>query len=486
MTVAKPLAIVADAVEAAISVAGDTGGGGDTLTITGITHDSRAVRPGWLFCCVPGATVDGHRFADAAIDAGAAALLVERSVTDRVPELRVGDVRAAMGPAAAALYGHPSTRLDVVGVTGTNGKSSVVQLIADIGDRAGRPSEIYGTLTGARTTPEGTDLQRNLRDSADGGAAMVAIEVSSHALSLSRVAGTRFAAAIFTNLGRDHLDFHQTMDRYFEAKATLFDPGYTSVAVVNLDDPHGAKLAERVRATPGIELAGYGLADAADLRIDGAVSHFTWHGNRIALPLAGRHNVANALAAATAARTLGIDDAAIVAALEATAPVRGRFELVDAGQPFTVAVDYAHTPDALAAVVETARQVSSDRVIVVFGCGGDRDQDKRPEMGRVVGRGADLAVVTSDNPRGEEPRAIIDAIVAGMAGGGDDPMAEVLVEPDRRAAIEAALRAAGPGDVVLIAGKGHETVQVVGDEEFPFDDRQVAAEALAERQESGR
>jgi UDP-N-acetylmuramoyl-L-alanyl-D-glutamate--2,6-diaminopimelate ligase len=384
-----------------------------------------------------------------------------------------------MGPAAAVVYDNPARELTVVGVTGTNGKSSIVQLIADIWTRAGHRAEIYGTLTGARTTPEAPDLQQRLRRSRDRRVEVVAIEVSSHALQLSRVAGTTFAAAIFTNLGRDHLDFHHDMESYFRAKASLFRPTFTDLAVVNVDDPYGRRLADEVEALDGITLAPYGLADAVGLEIDGPVSRFEWRGLPVTLQLAGRHNVSNALAAATAAAALGIDPIDIADALCGTEPVRGRFELIDVGQPFTLAVDYAHTPDALDAVLAASRQVAAGRVIVVFGCGGDRDQDKRPEMGLVVDRGADVAVVTSDNPRSEDPDAIIAAVVGGMTSGpAGGPSARVIVEPDRRAAILRAVAEAGPGDLLLIAGKGHETVQVIGDTEIPFDDRQVALDAL--------
>lgn len=449
------------------------------LVLTGATHDSRAVEPGWLFCCVPGANVDGHDFADGAMDRGAAALLVERHVSDRVPEIRVADVRAAMGHAAAVIQGHPSEDLTVVGVTGTNGKSSIVQLAADVWTAAGHRPDVYGTLTGARTTPEATDLQLRLRASLDRRKDTVAMEVSSHALELNRVAGTRFAAAVFTNLGRDHLDFHHDMERYFEAKATLFTPDYTDLAIVNTDDPYGRRLAELVEATDGVDLVVYRLADAVDLHIDGPVSRFTWRGLPIVLRLAGRHNVLNALGTAAAAEALGLDPNDIADALCATMPVRGRFELIDVGQPFTLAVDYAHTPDALEAVLAASRQVTAGRVIVVFGCGGDRDHDKRPEMGQVADVGADVAIVTSDNPRGEDPEAIIDAIVGGMTSGTDgEATSRIVVEPDRRSAIARALDEADEGDLVLIAGKGHETVQVIGDQELPFDDRQVALDEL--------
>ena len=434
------------------------------------THDSRQVGPGWLFCCVPGASVDGHDFAAAAREAGAAALLVERPLPLELPQLLVDDVRQAMGPAAAAVHGDPSTELQVVGVTGTNGKSSIVQLLADIWSQVDRPNEIVGTLGGARTTPESTDLQRRFRAAVDRGVAAMAIEVSSHALALHRVAGTRFAAAVFTNLGRDHLDFHGTVERYFQAKAQLFTPSLAANGVVNRDDPHGRRLLEAAT----IPLADYGLADAAELSFHGPTSRFGWRGHHIVLQLAGAHNVLNALAAATCAELLGMEPVDIADALCATSPVRGRFEAVDAGQPFHIAVDYAHTPDALTAALVAARQVAGrNRVLVVFGCGGDRDVQKRAEMGRVAEQGADLVVITSDNPRSEDPDAIIAAIVEGM-----ERPADAVIEPDRRAAIGLAVDAARPGDLLLIAGKGHETYQIIGDRTLEFDDRHAVLQAL--------
>jgi len=472
-------ATLAEVAEAIGAPAGHGGGGGRPgVTVEAITHDSRAVAPGTLFCCVPGARADGHDFAPRAVAAGAVALLVQRPLAVDLPQLVVDDVRRAMGPAASAVYGHPSRELTVIGVTGTNGKSSTVALLAAIWEKAGQRAEVYGTLTGARTTPEAPDLQRQLRESRDRGVSVVAMEVSSHALELGRVGGTRFAAAVFTNLGRDHLDFHGDVESYYRAKARLFDPGFTDTAVVNLDDAHGRRLAGEVAAAGGVAVHGYALADAAGLQADGPVSRFTWRGHPVTLHLAGRHNVSNALAAATAAAALGLDPAPVAAALDEARPVRGRFELVDGGQPFHVAVDYAHTPDALEAVITAAREVTAGRVIVVFGCGGDRDHDKRPEMGAVVDRLADLAVVTSDNPRSEDPDAIIAAVVAGMAAAGDPD--RVRVEPDRRRAIGLALSLAAPGDLVLLAGKGHETTQVIGDVTLPFDDRAVALEVLGE------
>jgi UDP-N-acetylmuramoyl-L-alanyl-D-glutamate--2,6-diaminopimelate ligase len=443
--------------------------------IRGATHDSRAVEPGWLFCCVPGANVDGHAFARAAAEAGAAALLCERVLDVGIPQLLVADVRAAMGPAASRIEGDPSNHLPVFGVTGTNGKSSVVQLLADIWSEAGKRADVYGTMTGARTTAEAPDLQRQLARSLATGADAVAMEVSSHALELSRVAGTRFAAGVFTNLGRDHLDFHHDMEAYYLAKAALFTARYTSAAVINLDDPHGARLGARVLDDPSVELHGFRLADAENLVIDGGRSHFSWHGHRVVLHLAGRHNVMNALAAATAARAFGLDEQAIVAGLRATRPVRGRFEMIDAGQAFKVAVDYAHTPDALSAVLGAAQQVAAGRVIVVFGCGGDRDQLKRGEMGSVAQSESDVMIITSDNPRSEDPLAIIDDILNGTVTG---PATEIVVEADRRRAIAIGLAKARAGDLVLVAGKGHETTQTTGDRVEPFDDREVIIEEL--------
>ncbi|MEL7207900.1 MAG: UDP-N-acetylmuramoyl-L-alanyl-D-glutamate--2,6-diaminopimelate ligase, partial [Actinomycetota bacterium] len=395
-------------------------------------------------------------------------------------QLRVDDVRQAMGEAAAVIEGHPSDELTVIGVTGTNGKSSVVQILSDIGTRVGRRTDVYGTLTGARTTPEAPDLQRRLRASAARGVQMVAMEVSSHALDLHRVNGTRFAAAVFTNLSRDHLDHHHTMEAYFEAKCRLFQAAFTPIAVVNLDDEYGVRLAADVLDRPGVELHGYRMDDADGLVIDGPRSRFRWRDRPINLSLAGRHNVANALAAATVAEALGFDLDDIADALCATVPVRGRFEMIDVGQPFLLAVDYAHTPDALEAVLRAADQTAAGRVIVVFGCGGDRDVQKRPMMGAVAQGHSALAVITSDNPRSEDPLAIIDDILNGTSwtGEGTGSSEDIVVEPDRRAAIELALRRARAGDIVVIAGKGHETVQVIGSESTVFDDRQVALEAL--------
>jgi UDP-N-acetylmuramoyl-L-alanyl-D-glutamate--2,6-diaminopimelate ligase len=439
-----------------------------------VAYDSRSVGPGALFCCVPGQQVDGHAFASDAVRAGAVALLVEQRLAIDVVQVQVPDARIAMAIAAAELWGHPSRRLQVIGVTGTNGKTTVAHLIGTILSSAGRPCPVLGTLTGARTTPEAPDLQAALSNFLDRGAAAVAMEVSSHALALHRVDELHFALAMFTNLSRDHLDFHGTEAAYFQAKARLFDPDLSARAVVNLDDPRGRLL----RDAALIPTVGYALADAADVQLSPGGTQFRWRGAPMSVPLAGRHNLSNAIGAATAAAELGISVDAIARGLASVPRVPGRFERVEAGQPFRVVVDYAHTPDALARVLEAAREItpSPGRVILVFGCGGDRDPSKRAPMGRVASRLANLVVVTSDNPRHEEPGAIIAAVRAGL-----DPATPTIIEPDRRAAIADALREARDGDIVVIAGKGHETTQVIGDVELPFEDRTVASELLANR-----
>jgi UDP-N-acetylmuramoyl-L-alanyl-D-glutamate--2,6-diaminopimelate ligase len=452
-----------------------------SVEVTAVTHDTRAVRPGALFCCVPGTRVDGHDLAPAALDAGAVALLVERPLTlptphAHAPQLVVADVRRALGPVAAAFWGFPSHELYVVGVTGTAGKTTVTHLVQAVLDAAGLPCGLVGTLSGARTTPEATELQEVLAAERDAGRKAVAVEVSSHGLELHRVDATRFAVGVFTNLSQDHLDFHRTMDAYFAAKARLFTPELTERAVICTDDEWGGRMAEVATANGVSAVHTYGIDDAHDLELRPGGTSFTWRGERIDMRLAGRFNVRNALAAAVSAELLGVPVPTIAKGLAAAPPVRGRFEPVDAGQPFPVLVDYAHKPGALEQVLGTARELVGEggRVIVVFGCGGDRDAAKRPVMGKVASRLADDVVLTSDNPRSEDPRAIISDVHNGIA-----PGASVVVEPDRRRAIERALGGARPGDVVLIAGKGHETTQVIGEQVIPFDDRAVAIDVLA-------
>ncbi|HEX4867811.1 MAG TPA: UDP-N-acetylmuramoyl-L-alanyl-D-glutamate--2,6-diaminopimelate ligase [Acidimicrobiales bacterium] len=445
------------------------------VEVTGVVHDTRQVAAGSLFCCVPGASVDGHDLAPDAVAAGAAALLVERPLALGVPELRVPAVRPALGPVADAFWDHPSRALAVVGVTGTSGKTTTTHLVHAVLEAHGWPTGIIGTLNGPRTTPEAPELQARLAAERDAGRRALAMEVSSHALALGRVRATRFACAVFTNLSHDHLDFHRDLDEYFEAKAALFTPEYAAQAVVNLDDERGRTLADRAL----VPTTGYSLRDASELDVGTTRASFTWRGARIDLPLGGRFNVSNALAAATAASLLGVSADVIARGLGAAPPVPGRFEPVDEGQPFAVVVDYSHKPDALARALEAAREAApGGRVILVVGAGGDRDATKRPEMGEVAARLADRVLLTSDNPRGEDPLAIIEAIRSGMR-----TTETCTIEPDRATAIALAIEEARPGDVVLVAGKGHEAVQVVGDRTLPFDDREVSRAALRRRRE---
>lgn len=448
----------------------------DAVVVTSVAHDSRDVVAGSLFCCVVGANFDGHRFAGEAVEAGAAALLVKRPVdlggsATEVPQLVVPDVRAAMAAAAALVYGHPADRLRTVGVTGTNGKTTVVSMIAHILRSAGRDVETIGTLSSARTTPEATELQALMAGMVQRGVTDLAMEVSSHALVMHRVDSIRFDVAVFTNLGRDHLDFHRTPEAYFAAKALLFEPERSGIGVVDTDDVHGRLLLDA--AEPDHPMVAVRLADAGAISTTDTGSVFTWRGRHVSIPMPGEYNIADALLAAEACVALGVDVDVVAVALQDMPVVPGRFEVLHSGQPFTVVVDYAHTPDALEHVLTAARGTTDGRLTVVFGCGGERDVGKRPLMGEVACRLADSVVLTDDNPRSEDPARIISQIRSGCTG---DP----LVIPDRRGAIRAALSAALDGDVVVIAGKGHEQGQDVAGTVMPFDDREVAREVLAE------
>ncbi len=456
--------------------------GGADPEITGVAFDSRQVEPGQLFCCLRGEHGDGHDHAGAAVAAGAAALLVERRLDVAVPQLQVAEARPAMARLAVAFHGDPARSLTVIGITGTNGKTTTTYLLRAIFEAAGLTGDVVGTLSGARTTPEAPELQARLAAMRDQGVQAVAMEVSSHALAQHRVDGTWFSVAAFTNLSRDHLDFHGTMEAYFEVKAQLFSPEFTDRAVVNLDNPYGRLLADAAK----VPTTGFSLDQLDDLQVTPTGSTFGWRGHPVRLALAGRFNVANALAAAESARAAGLDPAAVAAGLSAPLVVPGRFERIEAGQPFTVVVDYAHTPDGLEQVLVAAGGLHPDgRVIVVFGCGGDRDATKRPAMGRVAAEHADRVILTSDNSRGEDTGAIIDAVKQGYdqtpRPGGGRRSDGLLIEADRAAAIAEALDAARPGDVVVVAGKGHETTQTLGGVTAPFDDRQVVRQLLARR-----
>ena len=448
----------------------------DATPIVDVTHDSRQVRPGWVFACVPGEHVDGHDFAGAAVDAGAAALLVERPLAYDVPQVVVRDVRRTMGWFAAGVHGHPATKLRTIGITGTNGKTTTSHLVAAILRSAGVATRVQGTLSGVRTTPEATDLQRLLAEYVADGVEAVVMEVSSHALALHRVAGMEFDVAVFTNLGRDHLDLHESMEAYFRAKASLFARSQSRRGVTNVDDPYGRLLLDAAE----IDITGFSLADAEDPKAGADRVSFGWRGRPVTVPLGGHFNVMNALAALTAADVFGIDPDVAVAGIATTPAVPGRFEVVSEPgvHPFSVVVDYAHTPDALVGVLAPARSIApAGDVVVVFGCGGDRDADKRPLMGAAAAANADRVVITSDNPRQEDPQAIIDAALSGIEA---RYRGAVRVEPDRRRAIELAIRDASPGDVIVIAGKGHETTQTIGDIVTPFDDRSEARDVLAQ------
>jgi UDP-N-acetylmuramoyl-L-alanyl-D-glutamate--2,6-diaminopimelate ligase len=469
--------------------------GGEGTGVTGLSYDSRRVEHGDLFFAIPGTVSDGARFAPAAVQTGASAVMVEHPLNLEIPQIVVTDARRGMARAGAAFYGHPGDGLMLLGVTGTNGKTTTVFLLESILRVAGYVTGLIGTVEtrvagqarpGVRTTPESVDLQALLADMRAHEVEAVAMEVTSHALALSRVEGLRFTAAAFTNLTQDHLDFHGDMHEYFEAKRALFVPERSRRAAVNVDDAYGRKL----KASAAVPCMGFGTSEDADLCATGVdlsasgtefVAVSGAHELKIATSLIGAFNVSNCLAAAATALQAGIEPGAIEEGISQLQAVPGRFEAVDAGQPFSVVVDYAHTPDSLDNVLGAAHRLaqrSSGRVICVFGCGGDRDRSKRPVMGAVAAKGADVIVVSSDNPRSEDPEAIIAAILEGVVSvrpGGADA---VLV--DRREAIGRALSIAQSGDVVLIAGRGHETGQQFKDHAVPFDDREVARTSLGE------
>ncbi len=457
--------------------------GGLDGEVASLAYDSRKVGPGSLFFCVPGEKVDGHEFGAAAVEAGAAGLVVERELDLDVPQVVVADARAAMAPLAARFWGDPTGELRVIGVTGTNGKTTTAFLIREVLEAAGVQTGLLGTVRQVvggveeeveRTTPEAIDLQATFRRMLEAGDRACVMEVSSHALALHRADAINFELALFTNLTQDHLDFHGDMEDYFLSKRKLFEqaPG---TAVVNVDDEYGRRLAEEFDC---VTFSAEGVnADfvATDVSFDVAGATFAVGDVSVRTGLPGHFNVANALAAfAAASSELGVPVEAVAEGLARAERVPGRFEPIDEGQQFAVLVDYAHTPDSLENVLRAARRLSEGRVISVFGAGGDRDRDKRPKMGHAGASLSDLAVVTSDNPRSEDPEAIIAEVVGGIENGSD-----FEVEPDRRAAIALALKQARPGDTVVIAGKGHEQGQEFENgRKVPFDDREVAREEL--------
>ena len=457
------------------------------VEIRDLAYDTRRVTPGAAFFCVRGAQFDGHDLAPEALDSGAVALVVERLLDVDAPQLVVEDVRAAMPVAADVFFGEPSSELDVAGVTGTNGKTTTAFLLRAMLDAAGRSPGLVGTVEwivgGERrpapfTTPEAVDLQRLLREMLGAGDRSVVLEASSHGSALRRLDRVRFDALVFTNLTQDHLDLHGSMDEYFQAKRRLFTGAQPPPAAVNVGSRWGRRLADELADAHRAPLVTFGTVAEAEIRPEDLVSdamgsRFRAAGIELVTPLRGLFNVENVLGAVAAGLLLDLDEAAIAAGVAAVDGVPGRFEAVDAGQPFAVLVDYAHTPDSLGTMLRSARALGDGRVIVVFGAGGDRDRGKRVHMGRVAAEGADVVIVTSDNPRSEDPLAIIQDVLQGTG-------VDVEIDPDRRSAIARAIELAEEGDVVVIAGKGHEQGQEVGGVVHPFDDREVAREALGQ------
>lgn len=474
-------------------VGGRLVGNGDPIVLDA-THDSRQVGAGSAFVAIRGMTSDGHEFIDRAIEQGASAVVCEEPRDAHVPFLVVADSRAVMAQVAAAVHGDPSHELSVVGITGTNGKTSVAFILEAILRSAGVATGMIGTIVTRvgddqiptlRTTPEATDFQRLLRAMADRGASTVVAEVSSHALRLGRVRETRFAVVAFTNLSQDHLDFHADMEDYFSAKAELFDGEYSSRGVICIDDDYGRRLVNDT----GIGILTVSMGTDAD--ITATIEDRSLAGTRIELrlpdgtrrsldlPLIGDFNIRNGLVAAGCAWELGLSTDEIVTGLGHAQAAPGRFEVVSGDDPLRVVVDYAHTPDGIATVIETVRVVTPGRVVVVFGAGGDRDRSKRPLMGEAASA-ADVVFVTSDNPRSENPDSIITDVAAGMEG------VEIRRIPDRRLAIETAILEAADDDVVLVLGKGHERSQEIADRVLPFDDRVVSRAAIERRRGRSR
>ena len=460
-------------------------GSPDPVEVRDLAYDARDVTPGAAFFAVPGRRADGHDFAELAVENGASVLVVERAVDPVIPQLVVPSARAAMATAADVFFGEPTRELEVAGVTGTSGKTTTAFLLYSVLEAAGRSPGLLGTVESrvggevrpvVRTTPEAIDLQRTLREMLDRGNRSVALEASSHASALHRLDRVRFDALVFTNLSQDHLDFHESMEDYFTAKRRLFRGAAPPPAAVNVADPWGRRLADELADLNRAPLVTFGLTEDAEIRPEGLElgptgATFTAGGVEIRSRLRGRFNVENVLGVIAAAILLDVDEAEIAAGVAALDGVPGRFEAVDEGQPFSVVVDYAHKPDALDNVLRTARELAEGRVLVVFGAGGDRDRQKRPLMGKVARELADVVIVTSDNPRNEDPLAIIQDVLQGTG-------TDVEIDPDRRSAISRAVELAEPGDVVVIAGKGHEQGQEIGGERLPFDDRVVASGAL--------
>ncbi len=467
------------------------------VPVRGLAYDSRSVGQDFLFFAIEGFQTDGHLFIEKAIENGACAVVIQKPVNipEKIAWIRVPDTRSVLALLSAKYYGNPTRKLKLIGVTGTNGKTTTTHLLAAIYRSAGDKTGIIGTISNwigdlelpvDKTTPESLELQQLFSRMVDQGVKTAVMEVSSHALALRRVMGCRFKTALFTNISQDHLDFHQNMDDYLRTKAMLFkmlsleDKSEPRYAIVNCDDTGAGEILAASQA----DVITYGLGEKAMVRAASVevtskgVSFLVvtpWGASRVSLKLTGLFNVYNALAALAAGGADGLPLEAMIESLQSVSGVRGRFEMVDRGQDYTVIVDYAHTPDGLEKVLKTAREITSGKLISVFGCGGDRDRGKRPLMGEIAARLCDLAVITSDNPRTEDPLNIIADVQAGMNGISG---ADYVTVPDRRQAIAYALGRASAGDVVVIAGKGHEDYQIIGSRKFPFDDREEVIKVL--------
>ncbi|NMO94781.1 UDP-N-acetylmuramoyl-L-alanyl-D-glutamate--2,6-diaminopimelate ligase [Paenibacillus lemnae] len=477
---------------------------GEETEVMGLTSDSRRVKPGDLFICLPGHTVDGHDYAAEAVKRGAAALVVNHRMDLPVTQVIVRDCKFALAALADAFYGQPSHTMTMIGVTGTNGKTTTTTLISKILNDFGLPTGLIGTIgmtygghtyPMSCTTPDALELQHSLSEMSRSGTQMCVMEVSSHALEQGRVKGTHFRTAVFTNLTQDHLDYHQSLQEYRSAKGLFFsrlgnafdkDPKRRKYAVLNVDD-EASRVFSKLTAA---EIITYGIHHDADVRASriqigaqGTSFHVeTFCGSAdIKLKLIGNFNVYNTLAAITAALIEGVPLSFIQQSLETVSGVEGRVESVDEGQPYSVIVDYAHTPDGLENVLKTVKEIAAHRILTVFGCGGDRDRSKRPVMGRIAAQWSDMVFITSDNPRSEDPEQILKDIEKGLIED-NVPAERYLLIEDRREAIKKAIEMASPGDVVLIAGKGHETYQLIGGKVLDFDDRIVAKEAIRGRQ----
>ena len=452
--------------------------GDKDAVFSGITQDSRNVEPGDILCCVRGNLFDGHQFIQEAISRGAVAVLVDHineSIESSIVQVVVQDVRKVLGQIASAAFRHPASSLKMIGITGTNGKTTTASILGSLLSAQGGSVYVMGTLTGARTTPESIDLHAQLRSCVDSGINHVVMEVSSHALDHHRVDGIVFDVAVFTNLGHDHLDFHGTMENYFAAKRKLFTSERTRVAVVNTDDTYGHQL----QAEALVPTSSYSLSNVSNVEVGASQVSFTWKNLVIRLPIGGTFAVMNAVAAIVAASELGVPDDRIVSGCASVQTVPGRFESVPNETDIDVVVDFAHTPEALEGLLNSAREIARAGLIVVFGCGGDRDHAKRSQMGDIASPGADIVIVTSDNPRSEDPEHIIAEVMSGVV------INHALVSSivNREKAIESAILGAKHGDMVVIAGKGHETTQEINGVKTPSSDVAIAAKALRVREE---